>query len=140
MLIRVSEPPPQEAPFASLPAWMRLSERIAGTTLSIRLPLRKFSTAWQLPPPVWEITYLPYGGPCTWRGGARHFSPVMVGESAWKIPWTEELGGLYSSWGHKQLDTTERLTHTHTLHMPKLLLLHWKVSFTRLPRGVRPRL
>ena len=31
----------------------------------------------------------------------------------WKIPWTEELGGLYSSWGHKQLDTTERLTHTH---------------------------
>ena len=48
---------------------------------------------------------------------------------AWKIPWTEELGGLYSSWGHKQLDTTERLTHTHTLHMPKLLLLHWKVSF-----------
>ena len=26
---------------------------------------------------------------------------------AWKIPWTEEPGGLYSSWGHKESDTTE---------------------------------
>ena len=25
---------------------------------------------------------------------------------AWKIPWTEELAG-YSSWGHKESDTTE---------------------------------
>ena len=24
---------------------------------------------------------------------------------AWRIPWTEEPGG-YSSWGHKELDTT----------------------------------
>ena len=28
---------------------------------------------------------------------------------AWIIPWTEEPGG-YSPWGHKELDTTERLT------------------------------
>ena len=28
---------------------------------------------------------------------------------AWKIPWTEEPDG-YSPWGHKELDTTERLT------------------------------
>ena len=27
---------------------------------------------------------------------------------AWKIPWTEEPGS-YSPWGHKELDTTERL-------------------------------
>ena len=26
---------------------------------------------------------------------------------AWKIPWTEEYGGLYSPWGHKELDTIE---------------------------------
>ena len=26
---------------------------------------------------------------------------------AWKIPRTEELGRLYSPWGHKELDTTE---------------------------------
>ena len=30
---------------------------------------------------------------------------------AWRIPWTEELGGLQST-GHKELDTTERL-HFH---------------------------
>ena len=28
---------------------------------------------------------------------------------AWRIPWTEEPGGLYSLWGHKELDITERL-------------------------------
>ena len=29
---------------------------------------------------------------------------------AWKIPWTEEPGGLQSM-GHKESDTTEQLTH-----------------------------
>ena len=33
---------------------------------------------------------------------------------AWRIPWTEELGGLQST-GHKELDTTERL-HFTSLH------------------------
>ena len=28
---------------------------------------------------------------------------------AWRIPWTEEPGGLYLPRGHKELDTTERL-------------------------------
>ena len=32
---------------------------------------------------------------------------------AWKIPWTEEPGGLYSPWGCKESDMTEQLTHTH---------------------------
>ena len=31
---------------------------------------------------------------------------------AWRIPWTEEPGGL-GPWGWKELDMTERLTHTH---------------------------
>ena len=31
---------------------------------------------------------------------------------SWKIPRTEEPGGLYSPWGYKESDTTE---HTHTL-------------------------
>ena len=43
---------------------------------------------------------------------ATHFSIV-----AWRIPWTEEPGGLHP-WGLEELDTTERLmcahTHTHT--------------------------
>ena len=29
---------------------------------------------------------------------------------AWKIPWTEEPGGLHSPWGRKESDTTERLS------------------------------
>ena len=29
---------------------------------------------------------------------------------AWKIPWTEEPGGLYSPYCQKESDTTERLT------------------------------
>ena len=35
---------------------------------------------------------------------------------AWRIPWTEESGG-YSTWGHKESDTTERLS---TAHSPQL--------------------
>ena len=26
---------------------------------------------------------------------------------AWRIPWAEEPGSLYSPWDHKELDTTE---------------------------------
>ena len=40
---------------------------------------------------------------------------------AWRIPWTESLAG-YSSWGRRESDTTEWLTHAHThktlLHSP----------------------
>ena len=32
---------------------------------------------------------------------------------AWRIPWTEEPGGLYSPWDHKQSDTIEVTLHTH---------------------------
>ena len=31
---------------------------------------------------------------------------------AWKITKTEEPGGLYSPWGHKESDTTEQLNKT----------------------------
>ena len=34
---------------------------------------------------------------------------------AWRIPWTKEPDKLYSPWGRKESDTTEQLTHTHTL-------------------------
>ena len=39
------------------------------------------------------------------KGMANH-STIL----AWRIPWTEEPRRLYSSWDHKELDTTERLT------------------------------
>ena len=31
---------------------------------------------------------------------------------AWRIPWTEEFGGLYGPWGHEELDMAERLRHS----------------------------
>jgi len=31
---------------------------------------------------------------------------------AWRIPWTDKPGGLYSPWGHKESDTTEQLSTT----------------------------
>ena len=36
------------------------------------------------------------------KGMATHSSSL-----AWRIPWTEELGGLYSPWGHKESETAE---------------------------------
>ena len=39
------------------------------------------------------------------KGMAIHFSIL-----AWRIPWTEEPGRLYSPWGRKELDTIELLT------------------------------
>ena len=41
------------------------------------------------------------------KGMATHSSIL-----AWRIPWAEEPGGLYSPWGRKESDTTERL-HFH---------------------------
>ena len=38
------------------------------------------------------------------KGMATHSSVL-----AWRIPWTEEPGGLYDSWGHKKSDVTEWL-------------------------------
>ena len=39
------------------------------------------------------------------KGMATHSSILAQGNS-----WTEEPGGLHSPWGHKELDTFERLT------------------------------
>jgi len=35
------------------------------------------------------------------KGMATHSSIL-----AWRIPWTEEPGGLHGPWGHKESDTT----------------------------------
>ena len=42
------------------------------------------------------------------KGLATHASVLT-----WKIPWTEKPEG-YSPWGHKESDTTERVTHIDT--------------------------
>ena len=42
----------------------------------------------------------------------------------WKIPWTEESGGLHNPWGRKESDTTEHaLTHTNRLQSTGIRLL-----------------
>ena len=48
---------------------------------------------------------------------------------AWRMPRTEESGEL-QSWAHKESDTTEPLTHTHT-HMPIVILELYSPFFTR---------
>ena len=42
---------------------------------------------------------------------------------AWRIPWTEELGGLQST-GRKELDTTERACTHNKLHFIFNILVH----------------
>ena len=40
----------------------------------------------------------------------------------WKIPGTEEPGGLHSPWGHKESDVTERLNRqAPSPHSPSVL-------------------
>ena len=38
---------------------------------------------------------------------------------AWRSPWTEEPGRLYSPWGHKESDSTEQLTDTRSQSLAK---------------------
>ena len=54
---------------------------------------------------------------------------------AWRIPWTEELGGLQST-GRKELDMTERL-HFH-FHFPTYIYMNEEENFIQHP--VRHRL
>ena len=47
------------------------------------------------------------------EGMATYFSIL-----AWRIPWTEKTGRLYSPWSLKELDTTERLTFSLSFRSP----------------------
>ena len=40
--------------------------------------------------------------------GGGNGNPLSI--LAWKIPWTEEPGGIQFPWGHKELDITEQLS------------------------------
>ena len=63
-------------------------------------------------PAMWEtwVQSLGQGDPLE-KEMATHSSIL-----AWRIPWLEEPGGLYSPWGRKKSDTTE-LLHFH-FHFP----------------------
>ena len=58
-----------------------------------------------------DPSLIPVSGRSPGEGNGTHSSTL-----AWKIPWTEEPGGLQSM-GRKELDTTEWLhTHSHYIH------------------------
>ena len=60
---------------------------------------------------------------------------------AWRIPWTEDPGGIHSPWDHKGLDTTEWLTFTFIVNTGpisatsyrshKLCLFYWLINFLK---------
>ena len=60
-------------------------------------------------PAMWETWVQSLGWEDPLEQGMATHSSIL----AWRIPWTEEPGA-YSPWTHKELDTREQLTHTHT--------------------------
>ena len=59
------------------------------------------------------------------KGMATHYSVL-----AWKIPWTEKPGRLYSPWCHKELDMTEWLTLSLLLLTTPEITDHISVQFS----------
>ena len=57
-------------------------------------------------PAMWETWVQSLGWEDPLEKGMTTHSSIL----AWRIPWTEEPGGLYSPWGPKELDVTEWLT------------------------------
>ena len=57
-------------------------------------------------PPAMQETQVPSLG---WEDPLEKGMATHSGILAWRIPWTEEPGGLQSR-GHKELDTVEQLT------------------------------
>ena len=51
---------------------------------------------------------------------------------AWKIPWTEEPGGLYSPWGHKESDTTEYVRWLSRIYLEENQFFKKLVFFLRI--------
>ena len=60
------------------------------------------------------------------KGKVTH-SSILV----WRIPWTEDSSGLYSLWGHKELDTTELLTQQQQMYIFQCCLGQNKVNSPR---------
>ena len=59
--------------------------------------------------------------------------------TAWRIPWTEEPGGLQTREGHKKLDMTEQLTFS--LYIPNLekeMATHSSTLAWRIPWREEP--
>ena len=60
---------------------------------------------------MWEAWVLTLG----WEDPMEERMATYSSISAWRIPWTEEPGGL-ESWGRKESDMTKKLTHYTYMH------------------------
>ena len=69
---------------------------------------------------------IPESGRSPGKGNGNIFCSIL----AWKIPWTEKPGRLYSLWGHKELDMTEQLTLSLSLFTTSEITDHSSVQFT----------
>ena len=56
-------------------------------------------------PAMWETWFQSLGWEDPLEKGMATHSSIL----AWRIPWTEESGSLYSPWGCKESDMAERL-------------------------------
>ena len=57
-------------------------------------------------PAMWETRVRSQG----WEDSLEKEMATHSSILAWKTPWTQEPGELYSPWGRKELDMTEQLT------------------------------
>ena len=59
-------------------------------------------------PPTMQETQVQFLG---WEGPLEKEMATHSSILAWRIPWTEKPGGLFSPWGRKESDMTEQLTN-----------------------------
>ena len=64
-------------------------------------------------PPAMQQTWVQSLG---WEDPLKEGMATHSNMLAWRIPWIEEHGGLYSSWGRKESDTTEQLSTQHSCY------------------------
>ena len=69
---------------------------------------------------------IPESGRSPGKGNGNIFCSIL----AWKIPWTEKPGRLYSPWGRKELDMTEQLTLSLSLFTTSEITDHSPAQFT----------
>ena len=66
------------------------------------------------PPAMRETWIQSLGWEDTLEKGTATHSCIL----AWRIPWTEEPGGLHSPWGRQESDATEATSTLNTLTAP----------------------
>ena len=95
-------PPPSSFNLASFPPLKSLMLVLGFLYLRASLVVQRLKRL----PAMWETWFRSLGGEDPLEKEMATHSSIL----AWRIPWTEELGGLQSK-GHKELDTNEQLTY-----------------------------